>query len=155
MDINEQQLNDILSTPVLVAKNNIDPDTPCAIQESTTSDCISNKSTEAENTSNGDNDDIISAPRLVIFVSGLSADLTHEKLTKYISKRIDISTLSGFHVHKLKVDPTRGYSSFKICTGRNQDVFNKILDPKFWPEDVVVHKHFWRDPKIGYKNTSQ
>lgn len=50
-------------------------------------------------------------------------------------KEIDASNVAGFHIHKLRIDTNKEYSSFKICVGRNTELFETLLHDKFLAEE--------------------
>ena len=98
-------------------------------------------------TSNGEL--IAAIPQKTIFVTGLDVNTGTDVVKQYIQSRYDVSNVQGFHVHKMRVDASKGYSSFKIFLGRNELMFNNLLKRDFWPQGISAHEFFRRQPRIN------
>lgn len=89
----------------------------------------------------------VAEPIKCVFVTGFGVDTTAVSLKAYIAERVDLKNVAGFHVHQLKIDSSRGYSSFKVFAGRNVELFQALMDSRFWPEEIIFHEHFRRNPR--------
>lgn len=94
----------------------------------------------------------VAEPTKTVFVTGFGLDTTADILKAYIAEHFDLSNVAAFHVHQLKVDSTRGYTSFKLFAGRNVELFKALIDPRFWPEGIISHEHFRRNPRHSSNN---
>lgn len=92
-----------------------------------------------------DDDLVAVAPDKAIFVSRLNTNTTAEAVKNYIGKRYNISSLSGFHVHKLRSDATSSFSSFKIFVGQNNHLYTTLMNEHFWPGNVNVREFVTRE----------
>lgn len=93
-----------------------------------------------------DQDDILvaAAPEKAVFVSRLQSDTTVEAVRNYIGKRYNVSNITGFHIHKLRSDPSSSFSSFKIFVGHCENLFLTLTNEQFWPGNVIAREFFRR-----------
>lgn len=91
------------------------------------------------------------ATKKAVFVTGLDAETTVEEILNHIKNELDFENIFGFYVHKLKIDPGRGYSGFKIFTGRSTEAYDKLVDSSFWPDGV--HADCFRSKPKGSGNS--
>lgn len=56
----------------------------------------------------------------------------------FISNRYDdITQIQGFHVHNLRIDPSKGYSFLKISLGDDENGFKKFFNEDICAEIVM------------------
>ena len=80
-------------------------------------------------------------PKKTIFVSRLAIETTAEAVNSYIKSKVgpdaDIAT------YKFNFLQQRSITSFKITVPA--DLFEPILDQKFWPENTLVREYIYRE----------
>lgn len=94
----------------------------------------------------------VAVSKKAVFVSGLDPQTSVEEVIDHIKIEVDVSNIFGFHVHKLNIDPNRGYSSFKIFTGRSEEAYKKLMDSSFWPEGVYADYFRSRSKRSAQSN---
>lgn len=81
------------------------------------------------------------SPKKTVFVSRLAVETTSEAVTSYINSKVgpdaDVST------YKFNFSQQRSITSFKITVAA--DLFERILDPQFWPENTLVREYTYRE----------
>lgn len=85
-------------------------------------------------------------PLKVVFVTGLHVDTEIQDIKNFVSTKYEVSKIRGFHIHKLRIDPERGYSAFKIFVGRDSSCFTKLVNETVWPDGVVAKEGFRSPP---------
>lgn len=80
-------------------------------------------------------------PKKTVFISRLAFDTTTEDVDSFIKSKVgpnvDIST------YKFVFSQPRSITSFKVTV--TNDLFERILDPNFWPKYTLVREYIYRE----------
>lgn len=80
-------------------------------------------------------------PRKSVFVSRFSSDTTIEDIDYYLkSKLVSNANISTY---KFSYSQPRSIASFKITVPF--DIFDKVLDPCFWPDNALVREFVYKE----------
>lgn len=89
------------------------------------------------------NDNTIRAvpPKKTVFISRLAIETTAEAVDSFVKSKVgpnaEIST------YKFVFSQPRSITSFKVTV--SADLFERILDPNFWPENTLVREYKYRE----------
>lgn len=82
------------------------------------------------------------APEKKVFLSNFPTSTTVAEIQAHIKKKIPEINLSDVEVKKTETKSERpSYSSFVINAWNNMQLFNVLVDTKFWPIHSVVHEY--------------
>lgn len=85
-------------------------------------------------------------PPRSIFLSGFDPELTEKDVKDYVSYNLDPEI--ELNVRKMIFKEPKPYGSFVIAAGRDEDLFEALCNPGFWPENAIVHEYeFFRKPR--------
>lgn len=85
---------------------------------------------------------IVIPPKKSIFVSRLAFETTPEDINQYILNKINAVNADIF-TKKFNYTQPRDITSFRITV--SPDLFDKIIDPYFWPENTLVREYVFRN----------
>lgn len=80
-------------------------------------------------------------PRRTIFVSRLARDTSTDDLLFYVKSKIDVDL--DILCFKINADRNRSISSFRLIVPC--DIFEKVVDPEFWPLGILVREYIYRE----------
>lgn len=86
----------------------------------------------------GQNEDILITvnPSKNVFLSGLSPEMTENLVNEYVDMKCKVHV--PVNVKKMRLREGADHSSFIILTGRNKTLFERLVDPTFWPPNTIV-----------------
>lgn len=85
-------------------------------------------------------------PPRSIFLSGFDPELTEKDVKDYVSYNLDPEI--ELNVRRMIFKEPKPYASFVIAAGRDEDLFEALCNPRFWPEHAIVHEYeFFRKPR--------
>lgn len=84
---------------------------------------------------------VVIQPPKSIFVSRFAADTSEEDLLYFIKSKLNVVNIN-ISVSKFRFAYERITSSFKITLPG--DLYNKVIDQRFWPENTMVHEFISR-----------
>lgn len=91
------------------------------------------------------------APPRSIFLSRLGVEVTGPQVEKFIREKT--SSTANIGVRKMLFREPREFSSFEVTIKDDEELYNIVLSPDFWPALTAVRefKHFLRAPRV-YSN---
>lgn len=134
-----------------VAVNNDSSGVPTQIVPSTSSTVENQQSTPPESISNNLELELIAiVPVKKIFLSNFPSETTDKAIQNHIRRKIPAEHLENVVVDKMDLNGDRKYSSFIVTVGDNLEIFNKMIEPTFWPAHSIVHEFNYNKRKPNF-----
>lgn len=102
------------------------------------------------NTENAPRELRVIPPKKHVFVSRFAAETTVDDLNYYIKTKLNSN--DEILTHKFSYSQPRSITSFKITV--SSDIFNKIIDPRFWPDNTLVREYISK-PRQSINNIAR
>lgn len=90
-------------------------------------------------------------PSRNVFLSGLSPDMTEERVNEYVDMQFEKNV--PVKVKKMRLREGADHSSFIVLTGRNKTLFEQLVNPSFWPSDAIVDEFTEKENFRNVKST--
>lgn len=77
-------------------------------------------------------------PSRKLFLSGLSPAMNVDHVRKYMNQKS--KQCKNINVKQMKLRDGSDHSSFIVFVGRDTSLFKTLLNPLFWPKNLIVHE---------------